>query len=133
MPGADPLTQDFWLESLEMVLFRVGRGIATAQLELDRNSLATQVLLDNDEYLSQFGLEATWYHFPETTVELRLSLSMHWEEEKRATKPSVWKPTLFAAPLNASYQNQFNFDASAASVVKTRIVSIPPATTIEVE
>lgn len=133
MSDVELLTQDAWLESLERVLFHVGRGIATAQMELDKNSLATQVFLDNDEYLSQFGLDAAWYHFPETTIELRLSLSMHWEEERIEGKPSVWKPILYVAPLNASYKNVFDYDASAASVIKTRIVSIPPATTLEAE
>ncbi len=133
MPESDQLSMDVMAESLGDVLLHVGRGIAEAQVALDRNSLATQVLIDNDETLSQTGIEATWYHFPETTIELKVSLSMHWEKEKRPGRPPVWRKVLYAAPQNASYRNVFSFDAASTSVVKTRIVSVPPATTIEAE
>ena len=133
MPESDQLNMDIMAESLGDVLLHVGRGIAEAQVALDRNSLATQVLIDNDETLSQTGIEATWYHFPETTIELKVSLSMHWEKEKRPGRPPVWRKVLYAAPQNASYRNLFRYDAASTSVVRTRIVSVPPATTIEAE
>jgi hypothetical protein len=133
MPEVEKYIQDVLLEPLEQVLFHVGRGITTAQMEMDKNSLATQILLDNDEYFGQFGMQATWYHFPETTLELRMSLSMHWEEEKKEGKPVAWKRVLYAAPLNASYKNLFDYEAAGTSVVRTRIVSVPPATRIEAE
>ncbi|MFX0199203.1 MAG: hypothetical protein ACFFCW_24030 [Candidatus Hodarchaeota archaeon] len=133
MPEAEKIIQDVLVDPLEQILLHVGRGIATAQMELDKNSLATQILIDNDEYLSQFGIEATWYHFPETTLELRMSLSMQWEEEKEEGKPVAWKRVLYAAPLNASYKNLFDYEAAGTSMIKTRIVSVPPATTIEAE
>lgn len=133
MPEAEKAIQEVLLDPLEKILFQVGRGIAAAQMELDRYSLATQVLIDEDEYLSQFGIQATRYHFPETTLELRMTLSMHWEEEKKEGQPLAWKRVLYAAPLNASYKNLFDYEAAGASVVRTKIVSVPPATTIEAE
>ena len=53
---------------MDEFLFMVGRGVALAQMELDKNSMATQVLIDNDEILSQYGMQATWYQLPETTL-----------------------------------------------------------------
>lgn len=133
MPEVEEIIQDVLLDPLEKILFHVGKGIATAQMELDKNSLATQTLLDNDELLSQLGIQATWYHFPETTLELRMSLSMQWEEEKKEGKPVAWKRVLYAAPLNATYKNLFDYEVAGTSMVKTRIVSVPPATIIEAE
>ena len=131
MPDTTQLIEETLSESLDDILFTVGKGIAAAQLELDRNSLATQVLIDNNATLSDWGVQASWYHFPETTIEVRLSLSLHWQEIKREGAPSYWKLSLLGTPHNASYQNQFNYDASGSSVVKVRIVSVPPQRTIQ--
>ena len=133
MPEPSQVVQDVFVDSIEEVLFKVGRGIAQAQTEMDRSSLATQVLIDNDEILSKTGIQATWYHIPETTVELKVSVSMQWEEIKRAGKPIAWKRALYLAPQNAAYQNLFGYDATSTSVIRTRIVSVPPATTIGTE
>lgn len=133
MPDVEKLIEDILVDPIDEFLFLAGRGIALAQMEMDKNSLATQVMIDNDELLSQAGIEATWYHFPETTLELRMSLSARWEEVKRQGKPSFWRRVLYAAPMNAAYKNLFSYEASGASIVKTRIVSVPPASTIEAE
>jgi hypothetical protein len=124
---------DILINPIDDFLFMAGRGIALAQIEMDKNSLATQVLFDNDEHLSQYGLQATWYHFPETNLELRMELTVRWEEVKREGKPSIWRRVIYAAPMNATYKNLFNYEASGTSLVKTRIVSVPPPTVIESE
>ncbi len=131
MPNTTQLIEDTLSEPLDDILFTVAKGIAEAQLLLDKNSLATQVMIDNDTTLSEWGVQAPWYHFPETTIEVRLSLSVHWEEVKREGAPSYWKPSILGTPHNASYQNQFNYDASGSSVVKARIVSVPPQRPIQ--
>ena len=119
------------IEPLAEILKYVGRAIADTQRALDRNSIATETeLADRREELG-YDLHATWYHLPETNIELKLSLSMHWEEEKKEGKPVVWKRILSTAPLNASYKNLFDYDAAGASVLKAKIVSIPPASMIE--
>lgn len=121
------------IEPLGEILRHVGRAIAETQRELDRNSIATETeLADKREELG-YDLHATWYHLPETNIELKMSLSMHWEEEKKEGKTVAWKPILYAAPLNASYKNLFNYEVAGTSVLRTKIVSIPPANVIERE
>ena len=119
------------IEPLGEILKYMGRAIAEAQRALDENSIATETELADVREKIGYDLHATWYHIPETDLELKMSLSMQWEEEKEEEgKPPVCKPILFAAPLNASYRNLFDYDVTGASVLKAKIVSIPPASTI---
>jgi hypothetical protein len=69
---------------------------------------------------------------PETEIEMKMSISMSWEEREKGGK-KLWRRSLRGAPLNASYKNLYDYDAAGTSVIKTRIVSIPPAPTIEAE
>jgi hypothetical protein len=121
------------IEPLEDILKHVGRAIAETQRDLDRNSIATETELADLRDELGYDLHATWYHLPETAIELKLSLSMQWEEQKRQGKPTVWKRSIRAAPLNASYRNLFDYDATGTSMIKSKIVSIPPASVIEGE
>jgi hypothetical protein len=73
--------EEVLVRPLGEVLARVGEGVAQAQRAMDLNSIATQTLIDNDPVLSEYGLQATWYHMPEVTLELKMSLAM-----KRETK-----------------------------------------------
>lgn len=126
MPVLEKIIEDVLMDPLEKILFHTGRGIATAQMELDKNSLATQILLENDEDLSQFGIRATWYHFPETTIEIKMSLSMHEVVEKKEGKLPIRKYKIYGAPMNANYRSSFNYDAAGASLIKAKIVTVPP-------
>jgi hypothetical protein len=126
-------TTEVLIEPLAEILKHVGRAIAETQQALDRNSIATETeLADKREELG-YDLHATWYHLPETDIEIKMSLSMHLEEEKKEGKTVAWKPILSAAPLNASYTNLFNYDVAGTSVLKTKIVSIPPTDTLPME
>ncbi len=119
--------EEVLVRPLGEVLARVGEGVAQAQRAMDLNSIATQTLIDNDPVLSEYGLQATWYHMPEVTLELKMSLAM-----KRETKTDtsgrvlVSRLSLLAAPHNAKVQNTLGLDVQGTSVVKARIVSIPP-------
>jgi len=115
--------------SLEEMLVAIGRGIGQAQTELDRSSIQIQREIDADPQLAQHGVRATWYQLPHTEVELKVAVSF----EGTAPAPA---PTISAAlvapsrmlihPVNARYQNLFNFDATATSTVKLTIVPVPP-------
>lgn len=121
-----PKIEEVLIEPLEDVLLHVGRGIAQSQLELDKNSLATQVLIDNNKDLSESGIKATWYHFPEVIAELKMTLSLHGIVEKKEEKVQSVKLKIFSAPINASYKNTFDYDVAGASMIKAKIVSVPP-------
>lgn len=119
------------IEPLGEIVKHVGRAIAETQRELDINSIATETELTDKREELGYDLHATWYHLPETDIEIKMSFSMEWEEEKKGGQTVAWKPVLYAAPLNASYKNLFEYDATGTSVLKAKIVSIPPASTIE--
>jgi hypothetical protein len=126
-------TTEVLIEPLAEILKHVGRAIAETQQALDRNSIATETELADIREELGYDLHATWYHLPETDIEIKMSLSMHLEEEKKEGKTVAWKPILSAAPLNASYTNLFNYDVAGTSVLKTKIVSIPPTGTLPME
>ncbi|QXM24543.1 hypothetical protein KO353_15095 [Elioraea tepida] len=109
------------------VLARLGEGVAQAQQAMDLNSIATQTLIDNDPVLSEYGLQATWYHMPEVTLELKMSLALKRETvTDQSGRPRISKLSVLAAPYNAKVQNTLALDVQGTSTVKVRIVSIPP-------
>jgi hypothetical protein len=109
------------------VLAKVGEGVAQAQRAMDLNAIATQTLIDNDPVLSEYGLQATWYHMPEVTLELKMSLAIKRQTvTDQSGRPRISKLSVLAAPYNAKVQNTLALDVQGTSTVKARIVSIPP-------
>lgn len=118
--------EEVLLRPLGDVLAKVGEGVAQAQRAMDLNSLATQTLIDNDPVLSEYGLQATWYHMPEVTLELKMSLTLKRETKTDASgRVRLSKLSMLAAPHNAKVQNTLGLDVQGTSTVKARIVSIP--------
>jgi hypothetical protein len=122
------IISDALIRPLSEVLLSVGKSIVETQHELDRNSADTQILIENDEVLSQYDIKATWYHMPEIDLELKMSLSVH-EKTNIDTKISI--PLLMSSPLNASYVKNFDYDVAGSSQIKVKIVSIPPPSSLE--
>lgn len=122
----------------------VGRGVAQAQQALDRQALETFKAVYNlgdASYaeLRQIGYQPTWYRIPEVSAEMYVSLSASGEERLRVGGPAA--PTvqqvlpeqaqgriqLYATPVDASYSNTYNYNLKASSLIKFRIVPVPPA------
>src|SRR5271155_3617667 len=142
----DPLANavESFSAPIESVIIALGQGIAAAQKALDQNSVATQEQIDADPVLSQYGLQATWYQFPTVSMQLKMSLTITQDQTQSSSSssasPSVAGPPLslaaaslapnrlrlIAQPLSASFQNQFNYDSSAATQVNVTIVPVPP-------
>lgn len=125
--------EDVLADPIESVLYRVGRGIALSQAEMDQHSIATQIAIDNTAELKEWGLNATWYHFPEVTIEISTALSMHAMVTKKDGKIQSRRFKLFSAPLNATYKNTFDYDLSGRSTIRTKIVSVPPPAGVKEE
>jgi hypothetical protein len=131
MPADDAAGQiaDLISVPVEELLVALGSGIGRAQAELDRHSIATQTLIDEDPVLSQYGLQATWYQIPRSELELKVAVAMG---RPPATAPTLVAgiprplPKLWVQPINARYQSQFEFDVQAASTVKLSIAAVPP-------
>ncbi len=120
-----PPVEEVLLAPLEQVIVQVGQGLAQAQAALDLNSVAIARRLRQEPATQGLGLEAPWYHMVEVEVSLKLQLSLAGDGSTGPQRP----PRAYAALFNASYQHRFQADASGASVVRMKIVSVPPGPT----
>ena len=122
---------------LEELLVALGEGIGRSQAALDRYSIETQRLIDEDPVLAQYGIEATWYQIPSTQLELKVAVQMQNPAaaalppapvpDMALVRPELGGlPRLWVQPVNARYQNQFSYDVQAASTVTLSIVAVPP-------
>jgi hypothetical protein len=134
MATTDPLASavETFSAPIETLIIALGQGISQAQQDMDRNSIKTQQMIDTDPVLSQYGLQATWYQFPSVNMQLKMSLSIT-QDQAPASATNVTSTLLIpprfrliAQPLSASFQNQFNYDAQAATQVNVTIVPVPP-------
>jgi hypothetical protein len=121
---------------LGSVLRSVGASLAEAQHALDENSIATQraidIAIESGEI--DYDLQASWYHFPEVNLELKMALSLNAEAEvDKKGKVRGYRPILKSAPINATYKNTYNYDVRGSSQIKAKIVSIPPVSKIQEE
>lgn len=139
MPN-DPLFQseDTLAAPLGDLIAAVGRGVAEAQRSLDAASIETLRALagasstssDAQErtlsLLRQMGHQPTWYRIPELEAELTVSLTVARTVESTSTQ-SAGPLRLYLSPVDASYANRYEYDLQAASVIKFRVVPVPPS------
>ena len=120
---------------IEAVITALGVGIARAQRELDRSSLEVQREINEDPALAELGLQATWYQIPRAEIELTTAITMEERKPAERAPPVGVRPPLLEAtklkrlylqPVNASYQNQFSYDAQASSRLRLTILPVPP-------
>jgi hypothetical protein len=111
----------------------VGRGVADAQRAMDQSTITAYRELLNGvgkdvEELRRFGFQPTWYRIPEVEAELTVTLSVTGQGTQAGTGPAASGPLrLYAAPVDASYVNRYEFDLQASSRLRFKIVPVPPA------
>jgi hypothetical protein len=128
-PGAE--AREVFSAPIQSVITTLGQSIGEAQRSLDRSSIETQDLIDADPQLASLGVQATWYQLPRVDLELRLSMAMSEQPGPtpvEALPTLIARPplTLIAQPVSAAYQNHFNYDVTASSVITLSIVPVPP-------
>ncbi|MDQ1252501.1 MAG: hypothetical protein QG646_1622 [Euryarchaeota archaeon] len=124
--------EEILITPLSRFLGEVGRAVAETQLALDRNSIKTQIEIDEEKALSEYDIQAAWYHIPEIDLELKMSLTVKLEEERDSkNRIRSYKPVLNASPLNASYNSLYSYDVQGSSCIKAKIVSIPAASRLK--
>lgn len=129
--GNTKIISEVLVNPLSQIIKEVGISISETQQAMDRNSIDTQLAIENDELLSQYDIQATWHHIPEVELELKMALTMKYREEKDSKGLlRGYRPVLYAAPLNASYKNLHEYDVNGASTIKARFVSVPPSSQI---
>jgi hypothetical protein len=113
----------------------VGRGLAEAQQSLDMTTIETIKALyggkdTNLDLMRQLGWQPTWYRIPELSAEITLSLSIGRTSTESGQGPQLAGPgriRLYVSPMDASYTNRYEYDLQAASVIKFKIVPVPPS------
>lgn len=140
------LIHDTTAAPLGQIIASVGQGVAEAQRALDEQALAQLEALyrDNDEamaLLRRSGWQPTFYTLPETEGEVKVALSLSGthggtgETTRRASalpgKRGASRIALYAAPVDAGYQNRFGYQATVGASLRFRIVPVPPPAAVE--
>lgn len=138
-PSNIPDVSDAIAAPIGDMIAAVGRGLAEAQLALDMATIAAIRQLYSGtnadvELLRRLGYQPTFYRIPELTAELTLSLTVGGTENLSAktnddgsvTSTGPGRIQLYASPMDANYTNRYDYDLEAASVIKFRIVPVPP-------
>lgn len=158
---SDPtLIHDTVAAPLGDVIASVGAGVAAAQHALDEASLAAVLELyaeSDDEriqLLQAIGYRPTFYALPETTGEVKVSLTLSGGATAKGTGVAAGTSTgtgvrpvpntplaavstarlglnqlparLYATPVDAGYSNQYGYTANISATLTFRIVPIPP-------
>lgn len=123
------------------LLNQLGSAIASAQRELDMNSIRMAMQLGDAENhgvdvdnakksLIELGFAPVFYHFSEATIDIRVSLSSSTTTEVGTSMSAMVGGTayfvMFAATVSASFSAKYSFKSEASSSIVARIASIPP-------
>lgn len=144
--------------SLTTMMRSVAAGIAEAQLALDLRSFLTtvsmvqnEVELGGEKYsLLDLGFTPNFYQFVDTTIQVKVSISMTEEtEQETKTSESTTKSetkteakvslgwfsakaeaksttTTTTSSVDARFASRFQYSTEASSAVSTRLVPVPP-------
>jgi hypothetical protein len=128
---------------------RVASSIAEAQLKLDQIGVRVASLLSDarvtfnradgrpvEKSLLELGFLPTFYAFTETDIEIKLTIQLKVDEEFKisgsatagngAGVESAKRVVPFGATISADYHRKYGFDMTGSSMVKTKLVSVPP-------
>jgi hypothetical protein len=140
------LVSDVVAAPLGEVIASVGEGVAEAQQALDEGSLAKtlEIYTTGDEntlaMLRDIGYRPTFYALPDTTGEVRVSMSLGQGAQQRraaASTPSVaaqlarvgrnvaFRPKMYATPVDGAYANRFGYQANISARLTFKIVPVP--------
>ncbi|WP_297947187.1 hypothetical protein [uncultured Fibrobacter sp.] len=86
------------------------------------------------------GFQPTFYQFAETVIEVKMAISMSYESssernvktETKTNKKNFWrnKSTARTTTVDATYSSKYNYSAEGSSLLRTRLVPVPPNTII---
>ncbi len=117
---------------LSDLIAAVGRGLADAQQALDRRTIETLRSLhsgiDADmNVMRRLGYQPTWYRIPELEAEITASVSVSRRSQE------VGGLEMYMSPVDATYSNSYDYNLQAASVIKFKVVPIPPPTSADLK
>ncbi len=117
-------------------------------LDDDGNSQTTTktayVKFDGEDLsLLELGFTPSFYQFVDTVIEVKISISMTYQREsskKTKTKAMAAAVGVFgggagfgmaSASVNASYASKFQYSAEGSSLLRTKLVPVPPPAVLE--
>lgn len=91
------------------------------------------------------GFQPTFYQFAETVIEVKMAITMSREtsyekktkgEVKTTSTRSRWwglskKSVVTTTPIDATYSNKYNYSQEGSSLLRTRLVPLPPNAIIQ--
>ncbi|MEH0195738.1 hypothetical protein V7S57_08370 [Caulobacter sp. CCNWLY153] len=137
---------------LDLVSLRIARMMAgydeDADEEKDGEGAKSKSYMvkfgDGQEYsLLELGFTPTFYQFVDTVIELKMSISFKSETEiKRSSSATTvkaggfWTPfggggAVSASSVSASYAAKYQYSAEGSSLMRTKLVPIPPPALFE--
>ena len=135
---------------IPLLIESLAKSIAKAQFELDSTGVRIGALLgdtkidlkdaegrDIQKSLLDMGFIPTFYHFSETEIEVKMTISMQVEESfgiegegnvgsREGSANNL--PVAFGATINVDYHSRFGFDSEGSSRVLTKLVARPAPT-----
>ena len=102
-------------------------------------SKSTGIVVKDQPYMTSMigaGFQPTFYQFAETVIEVKIAISMSYEsssEYEYGSKTELKnKKKTFArtTTVDASYSSKYSYNAEGASLLRTRLVPVPPNTII---
>lgn len=142
------------------MLTSIGLAIAESQAALDNESMDILIkMADQKNYpvylpnvnekgemnktpievsMLAAGFQPTFYQFSETMIEVKMDISLSgqatestWRNSRSIIRTDNRSYLLRATPVNATYTNRYNYTIEGVSILKTRLVPIPPNTIIQ--
>jgi len=91
-----------------------------------------------DKYsLLALGFTPTFYQFVDTILELKMSVSMTTERSSSVTRKSAslkvnpFRGKAKVSSVNANYSQKYQYTAEGSSLMRTKIVTVPPPPLLE--
>jgi len=123
----------------------MGTGIAEAQRKLDEISFEITKMMSGTEAkyrirlsdsadartysLLELGFAPTFYQFVDTVLEVKVAFSMSSETSNSGSERGKYQAK--STPVDATYSNRFQYPVEGSSVMRTKLVTVPPPGLLE--
>ncbi|WP_420554545.1 PASTA domain-containing protein [Neptuniibacter marinus] len=124
--------QDVLAAPLGDMVAEIGTGIANAQYAIDAKTIENmkEIYRSDDETITELrniGYRPTWYAIPEATAEINMALSLRQTLDNNGKRTTELQGTT----VDASYQNQYDFNVQASSKLTLKFLPVPAPTQID--
>src|SRR5699024_12853102 len=100
---------------------------------------------DRETSMIGAGFQPTFYQFAETVIEVKMTITMnrenstdkkHQGEQKTTSTSSRWwglakQSVVMTTQIDASYSSKYTYIQEGSSLLRTRLVSVPPNAIIQ--